>query len=331
MIKRHLKKSRDYVALRKREPLFWLTLAYIGGLFYFFVIERVFWAPDTLFFLLFVLFLLLGQGKRFFLAFAPFIVLLLAYDSFRGIADQLAGRVNIWPMIHFDQWVGGGTIPTIHLQKLLFNENSHWYNAYFFSLYLMHFITPVMLGIYFWIRKPKLYLPYVVALVGMSFAGFLTYLLFPAMPPWMASEMHHLPEVHKVSNALWQSMGVHSFPTIYQQIDPNPVAAVPSLHSAYPLLMTLFVQRLRKWWLTLLFCLYTVSIWFGVVYMGEHYVFDVIFGAGYATIAYAATMLVWKRHGERLAAARRKTGAKLTDWRDVAWEKMRRALSPRPR
>lgn len=329
MIKRLLKKSKDYTSSRKREPLFWLTLAYILGLFYFFVIERVFWAPDTLFFLLFVLFILLGQGKRFFLAFAPFIVLLLAYDSFRGIADQLAGRVNIWPMIRFDEWIGGGTIPTIHLQNLLFNEQSHWYNAYFFSVYLMHFITPVLLGIYFWKRRPRLYVPYVVALVGMSFAGFLTYLLFPAMPPWMASEMHHLPEVHKVSSALWVSVGVQSFPTIYQQIDPNPVAAVPSLHSAYPLLMTLFVARLRKWWLTGIFAFYTVSIWFGVVYMGEHYVIDVIIGALYAGVAFAVTMLVWKHHGERLAAARRKTGKKILDWRDVAWEKIRRALAPR--
>jgi hypothetical protein len=329
VIKRLYQKSKDYAILRKREPLFWLTIAYLAGLFYIFVVERVFWAPDTIFFLLFVLFILLGQGKRFFLAFAPFIVLLLAYDSFRGIADQLAGRVNIWPMIHFDQWIGGGTIPTTHFQNFLYTfKYHHIFDLYFFSLYLVHFIVPVMVGIYFWKRKPALYVPYVVALVALSFAGFLTYLLFPAMPPWMASDAHHIPHIVKVSSELWASAGVHNFPTIYQEIDPNPVAAVPSLHAAYPFLVTLFISRLRKNWLTAVFAFYTLSVWFGIVYMGEHYVFDVVVGASYSLIAFLGTMLVWKKHGERLAAARKKTGKKIVDWRDVAWEKIRRAISP---
>ncbi len=330
MIKRLLQKSRDYASLRKREPLFWLTLAYVLTLLYLFVIERVFWAPDTLFFLLFVLFLLLGQGKKFFLAFAPFIVLLLAYDSFRGFADQLAGRVNIWPMIHFDQWLGGGTIPTEHFQNVLLAVPFHnVFDLYFFTLYLAHFVVPVMVGIYFWKRRPSLYLPYVIALLGLSFAGFLTFLLFPAAPPWMASDMHLIPHIHKVSSELWVSAGVHNFPTVYQEIDPNPVAAVPSLHAAYPLLVTLFISRMRKWWLTAIFAFYTLSIWFGIVYMGEHYVFDVVVGVVYSVITFATVMLIHQHYGHHLAKARTKTGQRLTEWRQVGWRKVRRALSPR--
>ncbi len=330
MIKRLLRKSRDYASLRKREPLFWLTLAYVVTLLYLFLIERVFWAPDTLFFLLFVLFLLLGQGKKFFLAFAPFIVLLLAYDSFRGIADQLAGHVNIWPMIHFDQWLGGGTLPTERFQNVVLSwPFHHVFDLYFFTLYIAHFIVPVMVGVYFWKRQPALYLPYVIALVGLSFAGFLTYLLFPAAPPWMASDMHLIPHIHKVSSELWTSAGVQNFPTIYQEIDPNPVAAVPSLHAAYPLLVTLFISRLHKRWLTAFFVFYTLSIWFGVVYMGEHYVFDVVLGALYSVIAFAAVMLVRRHYGHHLARARTATGQRLREWRVAGWRKVRRALAAR--
>lgn len=330
MIKRWLKKSRDYAALRKREPLFWLTLAYVVTLLYLFVVERVFWAPDTLFFLLFVLFLLLGQGKRFFLAFAPFILLLLTYDSFRGIADQLAGRVNFWPMIQFDQSLGGGTLPTERFQHVLLSWPFHRvFDLYFFTLYLAHFIVPVMVGIYFWRRRPALYLPYVIALVGLSFAGFLTYWLFPAAPPWMASDMHLIPHIHKVSSELWVSAGVQNFPTLYNEIDPNPVAAVPSLHAAYPLLVMLFVSRLHRWWLTALFVGYTLSIWFGIVYMGEHYVFDVVVGAAYSVTAFATVMLVRRHYGHHLARAHTATGRRWRQWRVAGWRKVRRVLAPR--
>jgi membrane-associated phospholipid phosphatase len=52
--------------------------------------------------------------------------------------------------------------------------------------------------------------------------------------------------------------------------------------------MVLFAARAfgwrRTWWLAL----YPVSIWVGIVYLGEHYVFDVVLGVAYATATYQA-------------------------------------------
>jgi len=91
---------------------------------------------------------------------------------------------------------------------------------------------------------------------------------------------------------------VHNFPTLYEKFAPNQVAAVPSLHSAYPTLVALFIRQLYgARWGAVAF-LYPISVWIGVVYMGEHYVFDVIFGAAYAVAAFygvSALMRVWKR------------------------------------
>jgi hypothetical protein len=76
-----------------------------------------------------------------------------------------------------------------------------------------------------------------------------------------------------------------SLPTVYSKLGVNMVAAVPSLHAAYPLLATLFVcEKLPK--LLPLMAIYVLGVWMAVIYLGEHYVFDIITGVVYAVAAY---------------------------------------------
>ena len=67
----------------------------------------------------------------------------------------------------------------------------------------------------------------------------------------------------------------------------NPVAAVPSLHAAYPLLLMLFFWRSARRWRWLL-PLYPLAMAFTLVYTAEHYVFDIILGWLYATVVFLA-------------------------------------------
>jgi uncharacterized protein (TIGR03382 family) len=63
--------------------------------------------------------------------------------------------------------------------------------------------------------------------------------------------------------------------------NPNVVAAMPSLHAAYPTLI--FIFSLHYWRrvapLALLYCF---CLWFSIVYLGDHYVVDIIAGIVYA-------------------------------------------------
>jgi membrane-associated phospholipid phosphatase len=63
--------------------------------------------------------------------------------------------------------------------------------------------------------------------------------------------------------------------TVYHWLTPNQYAAMPSLHAAYPLLGALFALRLwgRRAWPTLA---YTACVWLSIVYLGEHYIVDII-------------------------------------------------------
>jgi membrane-associated phospholipid phosphatase len=72
------------------------------------------------------------------------------------------------------------------------------------------------------------------------------------------------------------------------------VAAIPSLHAAYPLLLLLFAWRffgLRA----LVLAPYVAGVWLAVVYMGEHYVFDVLVGAAYSVAAFVLTEVALPR------------------------------------
>lgn len=258
------------------------------------VTQRTFWTPDMLFVVLLVIFTAFGQARGFLVRFLPLVALMLLYEIFRGIADDLNGTVHYTEMIDFDRWMFFGHLPTVVLQEWWWHGQVRWYDFYFYFLYTIHFLMPVLLAVLIWKKADQRYWQFMWALLGLSFAAFVTYILFPAAPPWMASLHGYIDEpMRRVSSDIWWAMGITNFSEIYDNLPANPVAAIPSLHSAYPLLFSLFITGLfglkRFWWVYI----YPVSIWVGVVYTGEHYVIDVILGALYAVLAYYASEYIY--------------------------------------
>ncbi|MEO5690886.1 MAG: phosphatase PAP2 family protein [Candidatus Saccharimonadales bacterium] len=261
------------------------------------VTKRTFWTPDTLFVILFSIFVVFGQVRPFLVRFLPLVSLLLLYELFRGVADDLNGTVHFTEMIIADRWLFNGIIPSSVLQAWWWNGQVRWYDFYFYFLYTIHFLMPIILAVILWKKADRFYWPFVWAIVGLSFAAFVTYIVFPAAPPWMAKELGYFADpMHRVSSDIWAAMGIQNFSEVYNKLPANPVAAVPSLHSAYPLLFSLFVVLAfgRKYWWVFV---YPISMWVGVVYLGEHYVIDVILGALYAGISVYASLvfIAWYR------------------------------------
>jgi membrane-associated phospholipid phosphatase len=146
----------------------------------------------------------------------------------------------------------------------------------------------------------------------MSFAAFVFYLLLPVAPPWKA-----LPSVVKVIDHTLPSFtdipGIPVPATVYHWLTPNQYAAMPSLHAAYPLLGTLFALRLwgrRRAWPAVA---YTACVWLSIVYLGEHYVVDII---GAVIFAFAAFFgedwftQFWRRRRSQREAAELVTSAR---------------------
>ncbi len=304
---------------RKNPTVFALRATILLLAIALFITKRTIWTPDTLLIIILVIGVIFGRAREVMRRFVPFLGMLIVYDSFRSIADELNKNVHYTEMINFDRFISFGNLPTSWLQSMWYHGHVAWYDFYFYSLYMMHFLVPVAMALLLWKFRPKLYWPFVWALVGMSFAAFITFVIFPASPPWMAKELGYIAEpLHRISSDVWEAMGISDFSEVYTKLAPNAVAAVPSLHSAYPLLATLFVWKAfgfrKTWWLMV----YPLSVWVGVVYLGEHYVFDVVVGALYAIVAYVVALKVSSWYNEPHRVFRRRVAtfrARLAFWR----------------
>jgi hypothetical protein len=265
---------------------------YTIGVITFLITFKAFWSPDVLFLVFLTIFAVYGHGKEYVRKFAPFVALLISYDALRGIVPLISHRVHFTEMINFDKWLFWGHIPPVTLQQWWYNGVLRWYDYYFYFVYMLHFLSPFIIAALVWKYRPSRYWQFAGALLLLSYAGFITYIIYPAAPPWMASEMHLIPEISKISSAVWWNWGVHSVPNLYAHFNPNPVAAIPSLHSAYPMLQLLFVHKFFGRKAAAIFAIYTISMWIGVVYLGEHYVVDVLLGILYGILAFSVTELV---------------------------------------
>ena len=93
------------------------------------------------------------------------------------------------------------------------------------------------------------------------------------------------------------------------------MAAVPSLHAAFSLLIAITLWPRKRKWLRPLVALYPLAMAFSLVYAGEHYFSDILLGWIYTIVtvfAARAAMRWWvARRAERAPRHRRQTGAGL--------------------
>lgn len=258
--------------------------------------------PDKIIILLIFIFMMFGQASQMLLRLGPFVALLLVYESFRSLVPNLNTRVEYMWMIRVDEVLGHGRLPTKILQSWLWHGSVKWYDFALYGVYMLHFILPIGVAILIWKLRSQAYWRYVITFIGVSFAGFITFLVFPAAPPWLASDKMLInPGIVHVSSQVWWHLGITDFPSFYNKLSPNPVAAVPSLHAAYATLLVLFVWQLFGRARGLLMAVYPTLIYFGTVYMGEHYVIDELIGSLYAIVLFIGVQYVLnkRRHGQK--------------------------------
>lgn len=239
-----------------------------------------------------------GRGRNIWLDFGPFLLVLATYDSFTAIIPSLNARVHFNALIAADRWIGGGQLPALWLQRYLYAPGLHWYDFAMFALYLSHFLLPVVLAWFIWRYRTEWFRRYIFSFVAITYAAFVVFLVYPAAPPWLAAEHGLLPAGFvSVFNHVWNAIVLPWMQPLYRQNEPNPVAAFPSLHAAYPALFWLYVRRLWGWRWAWPLLIYPLAVWLAVVYLGEHYVVDVIGGVTLAAIC--SWPALWPSHPDQ--------------------------------
>lgn len=276
-----------------------IPILYILVVSVYMIWHRAWFAPDQFFAFAIIGTILIGRTKQFLRDWIPVLLFLFGYEYLRGIVPALTKSAHIFPMIHADQFLFG-FLPTIKLQTILFNSaRLHWYDYVAVVLYISHFIIPMLVAYIFWTYDRKIFKQFTTGFLVLSYLAFFTYIVYPAMPPWMASNNGFIPPLAKIMDQVMGSFSHPiSVPSIYQFFGANLVAAVPSLHAAYPWLIFLYAtKKIRAW--SLLLLPYVYGVWFAVIYLGEHYVIDAILGILYASAAFKIVEYINKKQLEK--------------------------------
>jgi len=145
-------------------------------------------------------------------------------------------------------------------------------------LYLSHYVSPLVISLLLWRKQRAMYWAFAVGLVVLSYAGFVTYALFPAAPPWWATLHGYLSQQPIRLTHFMVSASV-------MMRSANPVAAMPSLHAAYPTYLALVA--ISVWGRRALpVFLLPLGVIFSTVYLGHHYVVDALAGILYALVTF---------------------------------------------
>lgn len=258
--------------------------------------------------ILFVAALLSGRGLLFLRDWGVFIAVLLAWQLTSPLATRFTFPWHLQELIAADKLMFFGTVPSVWLQAHLYHPGvlEPW-DVFAATMYMLHFLAPLVAGFLLWMTNRRLFQKFAVTFVVVALAGFITYIVYPAVPPWMAALplVHHhdtyirapgghvyLPGVQNLFDVFagrWYNPyhGTIFFSFLHMHYDQ--VAAIPSEHAAYPLLFFLFLRRQfgRPAYLALV---YIAGLLFSITYLGQHYVIDAVVGFAYAIAGYVLTM-----------------------------------------
>jgi hypothetical protein len=241
---------------------------------------------------------ILGRHEAFWRDWRPYVVGMVVYWFFRGLADETLLGAHFDYTVRFDRWLGGllgdGRTPTEQLQDAWCGEpclksgDAHWWDLVLNTVYASHFYVAMLLGLTLWVRNRTAWRDWMRRYVTLLFIGLTGYFLVPTAPPWMGVD------AARITSRAWRELGLERQNMVLLGM-PNQVAAMPSLHTGIAALVAFWaISHLRSPWRWLLLG-YPVAMGLALCYFGEHYVIDEIVGVAAA----GAVMLGWSLHERR--------------------------------
>jgi membrane-associated phospholipid phosphatase len=227
-------------------------------------------------------------------------VYLASYKMPNDRPDALAARVRIGYPIVLDRALGAGKLPTTRFQRIVHTDGS--FNAIEQVLVWAHWV---------WFATPHLSLLYVRSRNRARFAraaaltyavfdlGAVIYWLVPTAPPWYAAQQGRLGESEDETAALVRRLMVEygedfwreRWPALYGVLGGNPLAAMPSLHFATSSMAAVLLSETSLGG-GLAGVAYAGVLGFALVYLGEHYVVDLLGGTALCAVVLAGAPLV---------------------------------------
>jgi hypothetical protein len=228
--------------------------------------------------------------RKFILGFSIFIVYWIIFDYMKAFPNYNYNKVHIGELYNLEKHIFG-----ISSNGLLLTPNEylrmHGSAVVDFIggiFYLMWIPVPLAFATYLFFAKRDQFPPFALTFVLVNMIGFIIYYLYPAAPPWYVQYHGFVFIAHTHSNPaglIRFDHLVHApvFQAIYRQ-GSNVFAAMPSLHSSYPVIVLYYGLKNKMGAMNLVFGTVMIGIWFTAVYASHHYMLDVFAGITCAVI-----------------------------------------------
>ena len=213
---------------------------------------------------------------------------LAAYKAPHDDARAQAQRVHIDYPILADRVLGLGELPSVRLQRALARVDEHgprWrtLDRVLVWAHWSWFLVPHGTLLFVLVRDPARFSRAAVMTYAVFNLGASVYWVAPTAPPWYvrdAVDERSTPgaPVRRMMVEYGESFWRDGWGSLYSVFGGNPLAAMPSLHFATSLMAALLLAEVGPLAGTVGFA-YAATLGFALVYLGEHYLVDLLGGA----------------------------------------------------
>jgi membrane-associated phospholipid phosphatase len=213
---------------------------------------------------------------------------LAAYKAPHDDPEAQERRVHIDYPILADRALGLGELPSVRLQRARAGGGprlAEWAVAdrVLVWAHWMWFMVPHGTVTYILMRHPQRFPRAAVMTYAVFDIGASVYWLLPTAPPWyaaaiVAEENGEKPLVRRMMVEYGELFWRDGWGSLYSVFGGNPLAAMPSLHFATTVMAALLLAEVSPVAGALGFT-YAAVLGFALVYLGEHYVVDLLAGA----------------------------------------------------
>jgi hypothetical protein len=225
-----------------------------------------------------------GYTRKFIIGFSVFIVYWILFDYMKAFPNYLFADVHTGSLHAAEKALFGIRYGNAILtpNEFFLQHTSSALDIMSGLFYLCWIPVPLAFGTYLFFTNRRLFLQFSFAFVIVNLVGFIGYYTYPAAPPWYIQEHGLIADLDTPGSTAGLDrfddyFDVNIFQSIYAK-SSNVFAAMPSLHSAYPLIVVYYGFKKKIGYFNIVFMAVTVGIWFAAVYTSHHYVLDVIAG-----------------------------------------------------
>jgi membrane-associated phospholipid phosphatase len=236
-----------------------------------------------------------GRGRQFLRDWLPLTGAAALFVVLRQLAAGSPFPRQGWAVSSLEAQVFGGETPTALLQSLRTGGAASPIDAAATAVHASYFFAFVVVGVVLWLRARPHFAAYTKTLALTFALGLVGYFALPTEPPWLVARV---PGAHPATRVIVETTRGAPVASAVVEAgrswqndpdalgDPNPAAAMPSVHTAITAALAFFLFRVNAW-AGITGLIYTAGMGLALIYLGEHFALDVLAGIACGALANA--------------------------------------------